>query len=53
MLLHLRLLADRGSADDYDQRLHWKRMVGRLLFRADVHAKQYASMVEELQRDAL
>jgi hypothetical protein len=49
MLLRLRMLANRGLADRYYQRIHRQRVERQLLLRANIHAKHYAELVEELQ----
>jgi hypothetical protein len=43
------MLADRGFADRYDQRLYRRRMERYLLLRANLHAERYAKLVEKLQ----
>jgi hypothetical protein len=43
------MLANRGFADRYDQRLHRRRLERQLLLRANIHAEHYAELVEKLQ----
>jgi hypothetical protein len=43
------MLADRGFADRYDQRLYRRRMERHLLLRTNIYTERNAELVEELQ----